>query len=310
MLSDIALCGTNVKANNLLPTFAVHKSQGMTIECLHVDLTDCFAIGQAYVACSRGKCLESMTVKNFKPSEIKTSKKVKHFYNSVHNQKPYTGPRWSDTIAAFDEEAKKSMAKMNVMKHHYSNVPCSKCGTKCIVHQIKTNRNNNQGKYFMSCPESKGERGHTWELLNTRVLNSPGPTSANVAVSQSSSFAFMTPGVDGAIAGRLDGMRAVTTGVFLELGGGSGLKLGKVRMREMIESFGGKVTGSISGKTNFVIVGDEPGEKRLEDAKSKGLPIISRSTLRNILIGEEDVPGEDGSQPSMKKILKTEAYDV
>ena len=53
-------------------------------------------------------------------------------------------------------------------------------------------------------------------------------------------------------------------GVFPELGGGFGLNLGRDRLKAMIESFDGKVTSSISGKTDYVIVGDEPGEKRLE----------------------------------------------
>ena len=57
----------------------------------------------------------------------------------------------------------------------------------------------------------------------------------------------------------------------------------------MIESFGGKVTGSISGKTNFVIVGEEPGVKRLEEAKSKGVPTIDRVTLHHILMGEAEL---------------------
>ena len=82
----------------------------------------------------------------------------------------------------------------------------------------------------------------------------------------------------------------MATGVFPELGGGFGLKLGRDNLKQMIESFGGKVTTGISGKTNYVIVGDEPGEKRLEEAKKKGVPIIDRSTLHKILVGEEELP--------------------
>jgi hypothetical protein len=67
------------------------------IEFLHVDLLNCFAVGQAYVACSRGKCIKSMTVKHFKPTEVKTSKKVTAFYEAAKNGKPYTGGMWSDS---------------------------------------------------------------------------------------------------------------------------------------------------------------------------------------------------------------------
>lgn len=63
-------------------------------------------------------------------------------------------------------------------------------------------------------------------------------------------FVIPKPGVNGAISGVLDGKKFVLTGVFPEIGGGSGLNMGKDRMKEMIESFGGKVTGSVSGKTS------------------------------------------------------------
>ena len=60
---------------------------------------------------------------------------------------------------------------------------------------------------------------------------------------------LLTPGLDGAMKGRLKDVRFVATGYFPELGGGEGLKLGRDNLKLMIESFGGKVTGSISGKT-------------------------------------------------------------
>jgi len=278
----------------------------MTIEFLHVDLADCLAIGQAYVACSRGKCLNSMSVSHFKPTEIKTSEKVMAFYKSVNSGKPYTGGVWSDTIAAFDEDAKQKIQNKKEMRKHYSNVmPCGKCGTMCVVGQVKSTRNNNQGKYFISCPGANGESGHTWELVNTLPLRKRD----NVASNGNQAFKFLTPGVGGAIAGRLEDKRFVVTGVFPELGGGFGLKLGRDKMKEMIECFGGKVTGSISGKTNFVIVGDEPGDKRLEQAKSKGVPIIDRTSLHKILVGGGEFPssGKDDSQTtSIKSFFKTE----
>ena len=44
------------------------------------------------------------------------------------------------------------------------------------------------------------------------------------------------------------------TGIFPELGGGGGLDLGKDRCKAMVEAFGGRVTGSVSGKTSYLIV--------------------------------------------------------
>ena len=91
-----------------------------------------------------------------------------------------------------------------------------------------------------------------------------------------------------------------------ELGGGFGLKLGKDKMKGMIASFGGKITSAISGKTNFIVVGVEPGAKRLEQAKSKGVPTIDRFTLHKILMGEDELPAsfKDDSQPTIKNFFE------
>ena len=76
----------------------IHKSQGMTIDLLHVDLADCFAPGQAYVACSRGRSVTSMYVTNFSRHEIKTSDLVTRFYASFRDSKQYSVPKWIDSI--------------------------------------------------------------------------------------------------------------------------------------------------------------------------------------------------------------------
>ena len=49
-----------------------------------------------------------------------------------------------------------------------------------------------------------------------------------------------------------------------QVGGGCGLELGKERVRQMITSFGGRVTGAVSGKTDLVIVGKEPGFSKVD----------------------------------------------
>ena len=118
-------------------------------------------------------------------------------------------------------------------------------------------------------------------------------------------FKLLTPGVGGAIVGRLEGKRFVATGLFPELGGGHGLKVGRENLKIMVESFGGKITGIISGKTNYVIFGDKPGVKQLENAKLKGVPIIDRYALHKVLIGVQELtaPGEDIAQTTMKNFV-------
>jgi BRCT domain type II-containing protein len=48
-------------------------------------------------------------------------------------------------------------------------------------------------------------------------------------------------GINGAREDALRGKTVVLTGLFPELGGGSGLDLGKERAKAMVEEFGGKV---------------------------------------------------------------------
>jgi len=54
--------------------------------------------------------------------------------------------------------------------------------------------------------------------------------------------------------------------------------------KELIERHGGKVTGSVSRKTSYVVVGDDPGSK-LEKAQSLGVPLLDEQGLLD-LIGE------------------------
>lgn len=52
--------------------------------------------------------------------------------------------------------------------------------------------------------------------------------------------------------------------------------------KEMIESYGHKVTGSVSKKTNYLLCGEDAGSKKTK-AESLGVPIITESELDSIL---------------------------
>ncbi len=75
---------------------------------------------------------------------------------------------------------------------------------------------------------------------------------------------------DGAVQGSLEGLRFVLSGTWSNLGGGSGLKVGKQRLKARIKQFGGRVTGAISGVTNVLVIGESPGPKKLVEALAKG----------------------------------------
>ena len=65
------------------------------------------------------------------------------------------------------------------------------------------------------------------------------------------------------------GLNVVLTGLFPEVGGGSGLNLGKDKVKKMVEAFGGKVTGAVSGRTHILVVGKDPGLGKYSQAQSQ-----------------------------------------
>ena len=52
--------------------------------------------------------------------------------------------------------------------------------------------------------------------------------------------------------------------------------------KEMIEAAGGKVSGSVSKKTDYVVAGEEAGSK-LTKAQSLGVAVIDEAGLRELL---------------------------
>ena len=74
-----------------------------------------------------------------------------------------------------------------------------------------------------------------------------------------------------AAAGKLHGLTFVLTGTLPTLS--------REDAKELIESQGGKVAGSVSKKTNYVVAGDDPGSK-LERANELGVPVLDEQQLK------------------------------
>jgi len=62
---------------------SVHKSQGQTLDRVRVDLRNTFEKGQAYVALSRARSLETLEVRNFDPLKVMAHPRVIEWYKGL-----------------------------------------------------------------------------------------------------------------------------------------------------------------------------------------------------------------------------------
>lgn len=62
------------------------------------------------------------------------------------------------------------------------------------------------------------------------------------------------------------------------------------QLKVLVEANGGKVTGSVSKKTSYVVAGDSPGSK-VDKAVSNGVPVISEADLRALIASQPIATG-------------------
>jgi replication factor C subunit 1 len=75
---------------------------------------------------------------------------------------------------------------------------------------------------------------------------------------------------------------------------------------DLIKSYGGKVTGGVSGKTAYLIVGSDPGESKLKKATEKGVKTIDEDGLFAIIKKSgppSDAAGSGSGAGSAKKLV-------
>lgn len=66
--------------------FSIHKSQGLTLDCVEMSLSRVFDSGQAYVALSRAQNLQTLRVLDFDRKQVWASTDVLRFYRSFRKQ--------------------------------------------------------------------------------------------------------------------------------------------------------------------------------------------------------------------------------
>jgi hypothetical protein len=100
----------------------------------------------------------------------------------------------------------------------------------------------------------KGERGNNKKdqiydptsYIASQLAKKSKKKKTSIAIHDPTKKHFYIPKPGGASdENSLKGKRFVLTGIFPEVGGGGGLSLGKGKVKKMIESFGGVVTGSV-----------------------------------------------------------------
>jgi len=68
---------------------SAHKNQGATLDCAHVDISEAFEDGQAYVALSRVRDLKSLILEPFCVSKVTVNQKALDFYQNLEEDEIY-----------------------------------------------------------------------------------------------------------------------------------------------------------------------------------------------------------------------------
>ena len=93
---------------------------------------------------------------------------------------------------------------------------------------------------------------------------------------------FETEGTPQAVSAILEGKTIVVSGNF---------SVSRDEMKALVTAHGGKCSGSVSGKTSYLLAGEKAGPEKLKKAEALGIQVISESEFRQIL-GEADVTTE------------------
>ena len=89
---------------------------------------------------------------------------------------------------------------------------------------------------------------------------------------------------------KLSGKSIVISGVFA--------KHSRDEYKALIEKNGGKDVGSISGKTSFILAGENMGPSKLQKAEKLGVPLVDEATFLE-MIGEASAESESATTPTV-----------
>jgi len=81
--------------------------------------------------------------------------------------------------------------------------------------------------------------------------------------------------VDNRISNALEGMTIVVSGTFEHFS--------RDEIKTSIEQHGGKASGSISGKTTYLLAGAKVGPEKLKKAEKLGVPLLTEAEYLKLI---------------------------
>lgn len=89
-------------------------------------------------------------------------------------------------------------------------------------------------------------------------------------------------------------LSAALTGKTIVISGN--FSISRDEMKELIELHGGKNSGSLSGKTSYLLAGSKPGPEKMKKAEQLGIPVINEDEFRSML-PDGALPENDEEEP-------------
>ncbi|KAJ2006247.1 DNA replication factor C complex subunit Rfc1 [Coemansia thaxteri] len=97
----------------------------------------------------------------------------------------------------------------------------------------------------------------------------------------------------------LGSLKFVVTGEFTSLT--------REQITDLIKTYGGQVTSAVSGKTSYLVVGDDPGSTKVGKAKKLNTPYLREDDLFELIrASNHDEPAASSSKPEPKHAPETE----